>query len=210
MSRSRIGPLGPAVLALACLLMSRPVAGQGVEISPVIGYGFGSDLVETLVGTPIDRDGSSTFGGSMDVPIGNQGLFLEILYTHSQALFDATATTGAPLRLRASVDYWHVGGIQELDVGAGSIARPFLTGTVGLTRFAGAGDSEVRFSVAAGGGVKLLANRHFGARLEGRVFATFDDGSLTSAVCTTGRCLVRLNLSVDWQASLTSGLVFAF
>jgi hypothetical protein len=190
--------------------MARPVAGQGVEVTPVIGYGFGSDFVETLAGESIDRDGASTFGGTLDVPIGNHGLFLEILATHSQAPFDATTATGGPVRFRASVDYWHIGGIQELDVGIGSVARPFLTGTVGLTRFAAGGDSEVRFSVAAGGGVKLLANRHFGARLEGRVFATFDDGSLTSAVCTTGRCLLRLNLSVDWQASLTSGLVVAF
>jgi hypothetical protein len=197
-------------MAIACLLSPCAAGAQGVEISPVVGYGFGSDFVETLTDGPIDRDGASTIGGSMDVPIGNQGLFLEILYTHSQARFDAISTTGAPLRLHASVDYWHAGGIQEFTTLSSAIARPFLTGTVGLTRFAAGGESEVRFSVAAGGGIKLRANRHFGARLEGRVFATIDDASATTAACAPGRCLVRLHLAVDWQASLTSGLVFAF
>jgi len=206
MAISITGPLG--VLALGCLL-PWTVAAQGVEVTPIVGYGFGSDFVETLSGTPIDRNGASTVGGAMDVPIGNEGLFLEILYTHQQALFDAPTTTGPPVPLRASADYLHVGGIQELGFNRG-IARPFLTGTVGLTRFAAGADSEVRFSVAAGGGVKLHANRHFGARLEGRVFMTIDEGNAHAVACAPGRCLIHLNLSVVWQAALTSGLVVGF
>jgi len=99
MAISITGPLG--VLALGCLL-PWTVAAQGVEVTPIVGYGFGSDFVETLIGTAIDRNGASTVGGAMDVPIGNEGLFLEILYTHQQALFDTPTTTGPPVPLRAS------------------------------------------------------------------------------------------------------------
>ncbi len=197
------------VTTLTLLLVPWTAAAQGVEITPIVGYGFGSDYVETLTGAPIDRDIASTFGGSMDIPIGSDGLFLELLYTHQQAVFDVFSPAGPPSQLRASVDYFHAGGIQEFYVRSG-IARPFLTGTLGLTRFAGGGDSEVRFSFAAGGGVKFLANRHLGARLEGRVFGTVDDGDASTLVCAPGRCLVRLHLSMVWQASLTSGLVLAF
>jgi hypothetical protein len=207
MAVSKIGPLG--LIVLACLLCPRSVTAQGVEVTPIVGYGVGSNFVETLIGTFVDRDGAPTVGGSMEVPIGHDGLFLEILYTHQQAGVDAVTTTGVPNRLRASADYLHGGGTQELSIGS-SIARPFLTGTVGLTRFAAGGNSEVRFSIGAGGGVKLLANRHFGARLEGRLFATIDDGGASTVACAPGRCLVRLNLSVIWQATFTSGLVFAF
>lgn len=206
MAVSKIGPLG--VLAIVLALLPRAAAAQGLEVTPIVGYGFGNDFVETLVGTAIDRDGGATFGGSMDVPIGHNGLFLEILYTHQQAPFDAIATTGAPFQLHASADYLHAGGLQELYVGS-SVARPFLTGTVGVTRFAAGGDSEVRFSVAAGGGVKLQANRHLGVRLEGRVFATIDDAAASTVICAGG-CFIRLHLSVLWQAALTSGLVVGF
>ena len=51
--------------------------------------------------------------------------------------------------------------------------RPFLTGMLGLTRYAVGGDSEIRFTLSAGGGVKLFPTRHIGVRLDGRVYTTF-------------------------------------
>lgn len=198
-----------AAIALTSLFLLPPwAAAQGVEVTPIAGYGFGGGFVEVLSGTPIDRDGASTFGGSMDVPIGSEGLFLELVYTHQQAFFDVFTPAGPPSQLRASVDYLHAGGLQEFDIRS-RVARPFLTGTVGVTRFAGGGDAELRFSVAAGGGVKFFANRHVGARLEGRVFATVEDGDASTVICAGG-CFVRLHLSMVWQAALTSGLVLAF
>ena len=55
-------------------------------------------------------------------------------------------------------------------------ARPFLTGAVGLTRFASQGDDEIRFTVSAGGGVKLFATEHLALRLDGRGYATLVNG----------------------------------
>jgi hypothetical protein len=197
-----------AIALTSFVLLAGGAAAQGVEVTPIVGYGFGGDFVEVLTSAPIDRDGASTFGGSMDVPIGSEGLFLELVYTHQQALFDVFTPAGPPSQIHASVDYIHAGGLQEFDIRS-RVARPFLTGTVGLTRFAGGGDSEVRFSVAAGGGVKFFANRHVGARIEGRVFATVEDGDASTIICAGG-CLVRLHLSMVWQAAFTSGLVLAF
>ena len=80
---------------------------------------------------------------------------------------------------RLSVDHWHAGGTQEFGAGA---VRPFLIGTSGLTRFGAPGDSELRFSMAAGGGVKLMPTRHLGLRLDGRVYAVFVDGWTSAGV----------------------------
>jgi hypothetical protein len=88
--------------------------------------------------------------------------------------------------------------------------RPFLTGVLGLTRFGAADDYEVRFSVAAGGGVKLMPSRHVGLRLDGRVYAVFVDGNASAGICAPAGCVIGLDLSVLWQAEFTAGLVLAF
>jgi hypothetical protein len=89
-------------------------------------------------------------------------------------------------------------------------ARPFLTGLLGLTRYAAEGDNEVRFTVGAGGGVKLMPVRRVGVRLDGRVFATFADIEGRVIACSPGVCLVALDTDIVWQAELTAGLVVAF
>jgi hypothetical protein len=100
-----------------------------------------------------------------------------------------------------------VGGTQEVGIGA---VRPFYSGSLGLTRFGGSGDSEIRFSLAGGGGVKLMPSRHLGVRLDGRVYAVFVDGDATSGICAPGLCVIGLDVSVGWQAEFTAGVVISF
>jgi hypothetical protein len=85
------------------------------------------------------------------------------------------------------------GGLQEFGEGR---ARPFLTGLLGLTRYAAEGDDEIRFVVSAGGGVKLRPLRHVGARLDGRVFTTFADIEGRTIACSPGFCLVTFNADI--------------
>jgi hypothetical protein len=101
-----------------------------------------------------------------------------------------------------------VGGIHEL---SGGRARPFLAGLVGFTRYASPGDSELRFSVGGGAGVKLFATRHLGLRLDSRVYVTFVDASST-AVCggDINACRLRFSVNPVWQADFTAGLIVAF
>jgi hypothetical protein len=104
------------------------------------------------------------------------------------------------------VEHWHGGGTYELGWGA---VRPFLAGSIGLTRFGSPADSEVRFSAAGGGGVKLMPSRHVGVRFDGRLYAVFVDGRLGTVVCSGG-CLVDLDLFVLWQAEFTTAFVISF
>ena len=88
--------------------------------------------------------------------------------------------------------------------------RPFLSGSVGLTRYGSPGDDEIRFSAAGGGGVRLMPSRHVGVRLDGRIYAVFVDGHFGPAVCGGGACLIDVDVFVVWQAEFTAGLVIAF
>ena len=83
-------------------------------------------------------------------------------------------------RWNASVAHAQAGGLQELTNGR---VRPFFTGVLGLTRYAAEGDSEVRFAVGAGGGVKFFPVSHVGLRLDGRVYTTIVDADARSSLC---------------------------
>jgi hypothetical protein len=186
-------------------MSASPARAQAVEIAPFAGYRFGGDFVEILTNTAQDVDGAPSFGITCNVPL-HDGLSLEILYSRQSAHAVIPVAGGAPpARIAATSEYWHAGGLQELTGGA---VRPFLTGTLGLTRMAAGGDAEVRFSVGAGSGVKLRASDHVALRLDGRVIVTFMDADLGTVICTTGRCVSGLHLWATWQADFTAGVVF--
>jgi hypothetical protein len=195
------------VLALALILVGSvlPAGAQGIELMPFAGYRFGGDFFELLSGRSVDQDGSPTLGVVVNVPLSN-GLQVEALVTQQQATFFAPSNSlEPPARWRATVAHAQVGGLQEFDTGK---VRPFLTGLLGLTRYATAGDAEVRFTVGAGGGVKLFPLSRMGFRLDGRVHATFVDVDATAAVCASGRCRAAVDVDMVWQAEFTAGLVF--
>jgi hypothetical protein len=85
--------------------------------------------------------------------------------------------------------------------------RPFLTGMLGLSRTSVPGDNEIRFTLAAGGGVKVFPWRVVGVRVDGRLFATFLDLDGRAVACGTGTCVLGLHTDVVWQAEFSAGLV---
>ena len=180
-----------------------PLAGQGIEIAPLGGYRIGGDLFEIAAARPLDNDGAPALGVVVDVPL-HEGMQLEASFSHQQLdVLGPFQPLQPPSTWRISVDQWQVGGLQEY---GGAKVRPFATGLVGLTRYAMEADSEVRFMVSAGGGVKIFPVPHLGVRLDGRVFATFLDASASTVLCSGG-CVARLHVSVAWQAEFTAGLV---
>lgn len=157
-------------------------------------------------GAALDIDGASTLGGTVEIPVGT-GTFVSVLYSHQGTRLDvADAWTGAVRDVTLAIDHWHVGATQELDTGR---VRPIIFGSAGLTRFGSAEDAETRFSLAAGGGIKLMPSRRVGIRLDGRVYAVFVDGQ-SGGICASGTCLINFNVSMAWQAEFTAGLVLAF
>jgi hypothetical protein len=198
-----------ALTIAACVLGHAAVASaQRVEVAPFGGYRFGGGFFELVTGQPVDLDGAPSLGVALDVPLPN-GFQVEGLFTHQHAHVFVPAPGIRPAAsVPISVDHWQAGALQEF---RGGRLRPFLTGTLGLTRFAAADDSEIRFTAGAGGGLKVFPTRHVGLRLDGRVFATFVDADARVGACTTtGRCLLFFHADVLWQADVTAGVVFRF
>jgi hypothetical protein len=197
-----------AVTVVACLVGHASIlCAQSVEVAPFGGYRFGGDFFEIITGRPVDLDGALSMGIVLDVPLSG-GLQFEGLFSHQQA---DVSVPGQPFQpathLRMSVDHWQGGALQEFGWGR---LRPFVTGSLGLTRYAAAADSEVRFSVAGGGGMKVFATPHVGLRLDGRVFATLVDAEGTVIACSRGTCLLAIHADVVWQAEFTAGVVVRF
>ncbi len=194
-----------AIGLIACLAAhAQPAAAQGVELMPYGGYRFGGDFFELATGHPSDLDVSPALGLLVNVPLSN-GAQVEALVTEQRARVPVASAFNQEILRRVTVGYAQVGGLQEFSSGR---IRPFLTGVLGLTRYASDGDSEIRFTIGAGGGVKLFPVRRVGLRLDGRVYSTFVDADVRFLACASGTCLTSLNVDVVWQAELSAGIVF--
>ena len=192
-------------LWLACA--APPSHAQALEAVPFVGYRFGGGFFERVTGQPVDLDGARAVGAAVDIRVAD-GLFVEGFFTHQAAR--VTVPGGLfvpPASFRITVDHWQAGALQEF--GHGARVRPFATGLLGLTRYAGDGDDEIRFSVSGGGGVKLMPTRRVGVRVDGRVLATFAYVDAQVLGCGPGLCLAGLYADIVWQAEFSAGLVVA-
>lgn len=194
------------VVATACF--ATPAAAQPVEIAPVGGYRFGGGFFEQVTQQQVDLDGAPVFGFVVNVPL-HDGLFVEAFASHQEGSVTVPESMTAPAaRWRIDVDHFQVGGLQEFFDRRRT--RPFLTGLLGLTRYAADGDNEIRFTASAGGGVKLMPVPRFGLRLDGRLFATFVEVEGRAIACSPGICLVAFNANIVWQAEFTAAMVVGF
>jgi hypothetical protein len=191
---------------IACL--PAIATAQTVEIAPVGGYRFGGGFFERVTQQEVDLDGAPSVGGVVNVRL-RDGLFVEVLVTHQEAGVTVPQSAFGPAtRWRIAVDHYQAGGLQEFFDRRRT--RPFLTGLLGLTRYAADGDNEIRFTASAGGGVKLMPMPRLGIRLDGRVFATFVEAEGRAIACSPGICLVAFDADIVLQAEFTVGLVFGF
>jgi hypothetical protein len=197
------------VAAAGCLFGSASNAhAQDFEVTPFGGYRFGGHFFELITQQPVDVDGAAALGIIVDVPLSGRGLQFEALFTHQHARVITPAGPLGPDLWHISVDHWLAGGTQEFTIGPG---RPFPSGLFGVTRYAAEGDSEIRFTIGAGGGLKLFPGHHIGLRLDSRAFATFVDVDTNVIVCSAGRaCFTALRVDVAWQAEFTAGLIVRF
>ncbi|HEX6974621.1 MAG TPA: hypothetical protein VF147_09475 [Vicinamibacterales bacterium] len=178
---------------------------DALEITPFGGYRFGGGFYEIASGRAVDVDGAASFGLVVDIPF-SPDMQIEAMVTRQQARF-ALPGDPAGTRWRVTVDHYQLGGLTEFGKGR---SRPFLTGTLGLTRYESAGDNEVRFAGAAGGGVKLFPTPHLGLRLDGRLYGTLVDADVDALFCGPRGCIGSIDAWFVWQAEFTAGLTFRF
>ena len=197
------------LLTSAVLLSAQPARAQRAEITPFGGYRVGASVGQVDGRPVIDDDGGPSVGVVVDVVFGGlvDGLKVEGVFSRQTA--DLRVRTGIfdpPESVKVEVDQILVGGVRDLSDGR---ARPFLSGLLGITRYAVPGDTEVRFAVGVGTGMKFYATRHIGVRLDARGYMTVTDLS-GAGVCGGYGCAIAFSVSPAFQGDFTAGLMVAF
>lgn len=207
-SRLYTGAIRAASFLIALLLVSGPAYAQKVEVTPFGGYRSGG-AIATINGRSVsDTPSGPSAGVVVDVVLGpaHDGGSLEFLYSREQASVEVTTAGIGPTTVaRMNVDQFLAGGLYDLSPGR---IRPFLAGGLGFTRFATPEGSAVNFMLGGGAGAKFYANRHIGARIDGRIYVTILDATATG-VCGGG-CVVGFRVSPAMQFEFTAGLVVGF
>ena len=177
-------------------------------MTPFGGYRTGG-VVSTINGTPVaDTPNGPSVGAVVDVAFGppQEGTSIEFLFSRESQELHVSGTPSAPARTaRMEVDQMFFGGLYDISPGR---IRPFIAGGIGLTRFAAPDSTAINFMAGVGAGAKFYANRHFGARIDGRLYVTILDATVTG-VCGGG-CVIGFRVSPATQFEMSAGLVFGF
>ncbi|MEM6796070.1 MAG: outer membrane beta-barrel protein [Acidobacteriota bacterium] len=201
-----------AGLLLICTLPGSAAAeATDWEITPTLAYRADGETTGDFsnIFTNYDIDESESYGLTVERRL-TDNLRLELLWN----------TQSSELRERRSgilmepeffvfdldIDYYHVGLMHQWDPGN---IKPFLVGSVGVTRFAPDSsefESASRFSASVGGGAKFMFSRNVGLRLEGRLYSTW----LRSSDEFYCRASCRNLDDILFQAEGRAGLIIAF
>lgn len=200
------------ILCVCLILPSFAAFGQNgngshttYDIGIFSGFRSGGNFEDAVTGETLDLD-EGTSGGVVVRIAQSSRTFVEILYTEQSTRTQAGGLlTGDPL-FDMNVRYLHIGGIYELN---DALNRPYVMGSVGLTRFEPQGallESETRFSLGLGAGYLFPVTRSSNLRLEARAIGTAFNSS-GELFCTNGRCRITLDSDALWQAEVS--LTFA-
>ncbi len=202
--RNRLG------LVLWITFASTPLLAQTVEITPYYGYQFGDGF---LVSTgEVNYKAGQNWGVIFDIEIEDD-LKFEFFYSRQNT---ELRFRGAGLGIQETlsdmtVQYFHGGILYEVD--ASDRVRGFFTGTAGLTFFDPERrefDSEWKFSVAGGAGVKLFASDNIGFRLQGRLLFPILAAGGGFGCGFPGGCFVGINTWATVSGDVNAGLILAF
>jgi len=184
------------------------ITRENIEIMPFGGWRTGGGLAGELAGTGLNlglKSGAS-YGGAVDFNLHGGNFKIEALYSRQSTELESGSGL-VPAGLGLNVEYLQAGLLQETGSEKG---RFYISALLGATRFDPEGfQSETKFSLSVGGGLKLFLNRHVGVRLDARAFLTFMQAD-TGAFCANGTCVFAYSGTNMWQGDFTAGLILAF
>ncbi len=180
------------------------------ELTPFIGYRMGGDfdIANTNPRQRANLDDHGSFALAFDLRRDEVSQY-EVLYARQESRLELDSPL-APLDV--NVEYLHLGG--TLGVDEEMLLRPYIVGTLGITRFKlQSGTDDTRFSFSLGGGVRVPVTPRFNIRLEGRGFLTLIDTD-SAIFCASGSfggvCSIRAKGSTFFQFELMAGAAFSF
>lgn len=195
------------IAALLVVLSATGPALAGVEITPSVSYRFGGGFEDANTGTNINLDESAGYGLVIDFDIQPDKQIEVYLSRQSTTMSSGGPFTGDPL-FDVVVDYYHIGGLYLFE---GERFRPFISGTLGLTRMDPQRTdlrSETRISAAIGGGAKFFLTENLGIRLDLRGIYTALNSN--ASIFCAGGCAVQVRSSGFLQGELGAGLILLF
>ena len=214
---STIKPL-PRVFA-GCLLLMGPVLAiaetPSFEITPFIGARFGGsfDVENDTTGATSSADLGSGTSYGIDVGLYKNAVgFYELLYSTQETSLDVDVPELGDVDVR--VDYLQIGGTAFFDQGQRWL--PYLSMTVGAAMLEpkqGDYDSETKFAMSLGGGLRFPFNERVAATLGLRAYLTFLSSDTDLFCVSTGEnagCLVKSSGSTFWQGEGQLGLTVRF
>lgn len=179
----------------------------GVEITPSINYRFGGGFEDTNTATNINLDESGGYGLVLDFDLQPDKQIEVYLSRQRTTMSSGGPFTGNPL-FDVSVDYYHIGGLYLFEW---ERFRPFISGTLGLTRMdPQRADlrTETRVSFALGGGAKYFFTENLGIRLDLRGIYTAINSN--ASIFCAGGCAVQVRSNGFLQGELGAGLILRF
>lgn len=197
------------LVALLVLLPAQVRADPGVELTPLAGFRFGGSFEDNTTGQDMDADEGAAFGLIVDVPAAGDTEY-ELFYSFQRTKLKGDGIFAGGTLLDLDIHYLHAGGLLLFPR---ERARPFVGGGLGVTWFSPRGfglDSDIRFSLSLGGGVKIPVSERIGLRFEGRGFLTFLPASTDLFCVSSGgaACDVRVRGDVFGQVELLAGISF--
>ena len=205
----------PRLVVLAVLMLAAvaPAGAQdaGVgELTPFIGFRTGGSLDNAGNGEKYFIEPSLSWGVVAGISLGSPNLIIEATYMQQLTRASSDVTFGGGLgglhdmRIQTAL-----AGVQW-DFSPKARVRPLVSAAVGATSLEAQGGGQVTsFTASLSGGVKLMATRNFGARLELRTLALFSGGSL-KGLCQFSECMVGLTGWGTLQVDVSIGTLFSF
>ena len=165
--------------------------------------------VATGTGTTVSLVDHGAYALTADLR-ADEGSQYELFYSREPTGLRGTAAV--PLA-KVTVEYLHLGGTVLLD--DQPLLKPYAVGGLGVTRLTPdqVGNTDTRFSVSLGLGLRWPVTRHFSVRLEGKGLVTFLSDN-TSVFCRSGQTGLLCNIRGDGRAFIQgeflAGAAFAF
>ncbi len=195
------------LVALSALFLTLGIGSleaQDVSITPFGGYQFGGKL-RTREGD-LEVPNAANFGATLDVGVGF-GRYVHFLYSYQDTELRQREDFGGSERLfPLAVQYFQVGGLQELQAGGVIPFAAFTLGATWLDPKESSRDSVWKFSGTLGLGIRAPVGERIDIRIQGRAYPTYMGGGGSFMCGTGGGCYVGLSGYAVWQGDITGGV----
>ncbi len=203
------------IFAILLMIPSAALAQNRFEISPYFGWRHGNDISD-VSGVSVDLDSGVAYGFMVDVGV-TDNLYAEFIYSYRETMGQVFVPPNLPepgpsgtFDIEGNVDYYQGGLLYQWDL-ANPMIKPFVVGTIGAASMRSGGESNTRFSMSGGAGVKVMFSRNIGFRGEYRLFSTSTNFVGRGGWCDWwGFCYTFLTNKYLYQSQFSAGLTIGF